>query len=195
MTNEEKLEFLKNAGVTVLGDFVLEKTVENEFGVIESGGIGVQIVNGGSAASKRDGRKKVSGGSKIVDAVFTYRFLEDKEGHLRIVKLYQLLIKAGWIDKDSKPEVLCDLFMGEAKSLTIKWIGRQQDLYYLIKRLSSRGLIKCPKGATKWVITGSHFVDGQSRPFSDWNSQHDPKMSAPAIEKLCDVLDPTKPLD
>lgn len=195
MTNEEKLEFLKNAGVTVLGDLVLEKTVENEFGVIESGGIGVQIVNGGSAASKRDGRKKVSGGSKIVDAVFTYRFLEDKEGHLRIVKLYQLLIKAGWIDKDSKPEVFCDLFMGEAKSLTIKWIGRQQDLYYLIKRLSSRGLIKCPKDATKWVITGSHFVDGQSRPFSDWNSQHDPKKSAPAIEKLCDVLDPTKPLD
>lgn len=195
MTNEEKLEFLKNAGVTVLGDFVLEKTVENEFGVIESGGIGVQIVNGGSAASKRDGRKKVSGGSKIVDAVFTYRFLEDKEGHLRIVKLYQLLIKAGWIDKHSKPEVFCDLFMGEAKSLTIKWIGKQQDLYYLIKRLSSRGLIKCPKGATKWVITGSHFVDGQSRPFSDWNSQHDPKKSAPAIEKLCDVLDPTKPLD
>lgn len=195
MTNEEKLEFLKNAGVTVLGDFVLEKMVENEFGVIESGGIGVQIVNGGSAASKRDGRKKVSGGSKIVDAVFTYRFLEDKEGPLRIVKLYQLLIKAGWIDKDSKPEVFCDLFMGEAKSLTIKWIGRQQDLYYLIKRLSSRGLIKCPKGATKWVITGSHFVDGQSRPFSDWNSQHDPKKSAPAIEKLCDVLDPTKPLD
>lgn len=195
MTNEEKLEFLKNAGVAVLGDFVLEKTVENEFGVIESGGIGVQIVNGGSAASKRDGRKKVSGGSKIVDAVFTYRFLEDKEGHLRIVKLYQLLIKAGWIDKDSKPEVFCDLFMGEAKSLTIKWIGKQQDLYYLIKRLSSRGLIKCPKGATKWVITGSHFVDGQSRPFSDWNSQHDPKISAPAIEKLCDVLDLTKPLD
>ena len=195
MTNEEKLEFLKNAGVTVLGDLVLEKTVENEFGVIESGGIGVQIVNGGSAASKRDGRKKVSGGSKIVDAVFTYRFLEDKEGPLRIVKLYQLLIKAGWIDKDSKPEVFCDLFMGEAKSLTIKWIGRQQDLYYLIKRLSNRGLIKCPKGATKWVITGSHFVDGQSRPFSDWNSQHDPKKSAPAIEKLCDVLDPTKPLD
>ena len=195
MTNEEKLALLKNAGVTVLGDFVLEKTVENEFGVIESGGIGIQIVNGGSTASKRDGRKKVSRGTKTIDAVFTYRFLEDNKGHLRIVKLYQLLIKAGWIDKDSKPEVFCDLFMGEAKSLTIKWIGRQQDLYYLIKRLSSRGLIKCPKGATKWVITGSHFVDGQSRPFSDWNSQHDPKMSAPAIEKLCDVLDPTKPLD
>ena len=66
---------------------------------------------------------------------------------------------------------------------------------YLIKRLSDRRLIKCPKGATKWVITGGHFVDSQSRPFSDWNSQHDPKKSAQAIEKLCDVLDPTIPLD
>ena len=195
MTNEEKLEFLKNAGVTVLGDFVVEKTVENEFGVIESGGIGIQIVNGGSAASKRDGRKKVSGGSKIADAVFTYRFLEDKEGHLRITRLYQLLTRAGWMDKDTKPDVFDCLFMGEAKSFTIKWTGKQQDLYYLIKRLSERGLIECPKGATIWVITGSHFVDSQSRPFSDWNSQHAPKRSAPAIERLCDVLDPTKPLD
>ena len=34
MTSEEKLEFLKNAGVTVLGDFVLEKTVERLLFVI-----------------------------------------------------------------------------------------------------------------------------------------------------------------
>ena len=191
---EEKLALLKESGLTVLGDLVLEKKVEHEIGVVEAGGIGIQIVNG-SAASKKDGRKKVSGEIKIVDAVFTYRFLEDKEGLLRIAKLYQLLTKAGWIDKDSKPDVFCALFMGEAKSLTIKWIGRQQDLYYLIKRLCDRGLIKCPKGATKWVITGSHFVDSQSRPFTDWNKQKDPKKSAAAIEKLCDVLDITKPLD
>ena len=195
MTNEEKLALLKNAGVTVLGDFVVEKRVEYEIGAVESGGIGIQIVNGGSTASKRDGRKKVSGGTKTIDAVFTYRFLEDDKGHLRIVKLYQLLTKAGWIDKDTKPDAFCDLFMGEAKSFTIKWTGSQQNLYYLIKRLSSRGLIKCPKGATKWMITGGPFVDSQSRPFSDWNSQHDPKRSAQVIEKLCDVLDPTIPLD
>lgn len=195
MTNEEKLALLKNAGVTVLGDFVVEKRVEYEIGAVESGGIGIQIVNSGSAVPKRDGRKKVSRGTKTTDAVFTYRFLEDNKGHLRIVKLYQLLTKAGWIDKDTEPDVFAALFMGEAKSFTIKWTGSQQNLYYLIKRLSDRRLIKCPKGATKWVITGGHFVDSQSRPFSDWNSQHDPKRSAQAIEKLCDVLDPTKSLD
>ena len=193
MTNEEKLALLKNAGVTVLGDLVLEKHVEHEIGVVQDGGIDIQIVN--SAAPNKNGRKKVSRGTKTIDAVFAYRFLEDDKGHLRIVKLYQLLTKAGWIDKDTKPDVFCDLFMGEAKSFTIKWTESQQNLYYLIKRLSSRGLIKCPKGATKWVITGGHFVDSQSRPFSDWNSQHDPKRSAQVIEKLCDVLDPTKPLD
>ena len=193
MTNEEKLALIKASGVTVLGDFVVEKRVEYEIGAVESGGIGIQIVN--SAAPNKHGRKKVSGGAKAIDAVFTYRFLEDNKGHLRIVKLYQLLTKAGWIDKDTKPDVFCDLFMGEAKSFTIKWTGSQQNLYYLIKRLSDRRLIKCPKGATKWVITGGHFVDSQSRPFSDWNSQHDPRKSAQVIEKLCDVLDPTIPLD
>lgn len=193
MTNEEKLALIKASGVTVLGDFVVEKKVEYEIGAVESGGIGIQIMN--SAAPNKHGRKKVSGGTKTIDAVFTYRFLEDDKGHLRIVKLYQLLTKAGWIDKDTKPDVFCDLFMGEAKSFTIKWTGSQQNLYYLIKRLSDRRLIKCPKGATKWVITGGHFVDSQSRPFSDWNSQHDPRKSAQAIEKLCDVLDPTKSLD
>ena len=195
MTMEEKLALIKASGVAVLGDLVLEKHVEHEIGVVQDGGIGIQIVNGGSAAPKRDGRKKVSRGTKTIDAVFTYRFLEDNKGHLRIVKLYQLLTKAGWIDKDTKPDVFCDLFMGEAKSFTIKWTGSQQNLYYLIKRLSDRRLIKCPKGATKWVITGGHFVDSQSRPFSDWNSQHDPKRSAQVIEKLCDVLDPTKSMD
>ena len=67
MTNEEKLEFLKNAGVTVLGDLVFDKNVEYEINAVESGGIGIQIVNGGTAASKRDGRKKVSGGSGAPD--------------------------------------------------------------------------------------------------------------------------------
>lgn len=195
MTMEEKLALLKESGVTVLGDLVLEKNVEHEIGVVQEGGIGIQIVNGGSSATKKDGRKKTSGEAKITEAVFTYTFLEDEEGHLRIAKLYQYLSRAGWIAEGTKPDVFGALFMGEAKSFTIKWTGSQQDLFYLIKRLSARKLIKCPKGATKWVITGSHFVDSQSRPFTDWNSQHDPKKSALVIEKLCDVLDITKPLD
>lgn len=192
---EEKLALLKESGVTVLGDLVLEKNVEHEIGVVQEGGIGIHIVNGGTSATKKDGRKKTSGEAKITEAVFTYTFLEDEEGHLRIAKLYQYLNRAGWIAEATKPDVFGALFMGEAKSFTIKWTGSQQDLFYLIKRLSARKLIKCPRGATKWVITGSHFVDSQSRPFTDWNSQHDPKKSALVIEKLCDVLDITKPLD
>lgn len=195
MTAEEKAALLKAMNVTVNGDLVIEKHVEHEIGNVEAGGIGIQIVNGGRTAPKKDGRKKASGEARITDAVFTYTFLDDEEGHLRIARLYQLLDNAGWIAKDTKPDVFGALFMGEAKSFTIKWIGSQQDLYYLIKRLSTRKLIKCPKGATKWVITGSHFVDSQSRRFTDWNRQHDPKVSALTIENLCNVLDITKPLD
>ena len=135
------------------------------------------------------------GGSKILEVVFKYTFLDDDESGIRIVKLYQYLIKAEWLEKETKVDDFRALFLGEPKSFTMKWKGGQQDLYYLIKRMHARKLIQCPKGATKWVITGSHFVDADSRPFADWNKQKDPVKSARAIERLCDVLDITVPLE
>lgn len=195
MTMEEKLALLKESRVTVLGDLVLEKKVEHEIGVVQEGGIGIQIVNCASGSSKKNGRKKTSGGSKILDAVFKYTFLDDDESSIRIAMLYKYLTKVEWLAKDTKVDDFRALFLGVPKSYTMKWKGSQQDLFYLIKRLHARKLVQCPKGATKWVITGSHFVDSDSRPFADWNKQKDPVKSAPAIEHLCDVLDITVPLD
>lgn len=195
MTQEEKLELIKALSQGGKTEIVLEKNVEYEIGNVEAGGIGVQINQGSNAIGRKDGRKKTSGGSRILDAVFKYTFLDDEESGIRIVKLYQYLIKAEWLEKDTKVDDFRALFLGEPKSFTMKWKGSQQDLYYLIKRLHARKLIQCPKGATKWVITGSHFVDADSRPFTDWNKQKDPVKSARAIERLCDVLDITVPLE
>lgn len=195
MTQEEKLELIKALSQGGKTEIVLEKNVEYEIGNVETGGIGVQINQGGGA--RKDGRKKTSGGSRILDAVFKYAFLDDKESSIRIARLYQYLTKTKveWLAKETKVDDFRDLFLGEPKSFTMKWKGGQQDLYYLIKRLHARKLIQCPKGATKWVITGSHFVDADSRPFADWNKQKDPVKSARAIERLCDVLDITVPLE
>ncbi len=44
------LESISKSGITVNGDFVLEKKVENEIGNVEAGGIGIQIVNGNSTS-------------------------------------------------------------------------------------------------------------------------------------------------
>lgn len=44
MTTEEKMKLLQAAGIVVNGDLVLEKHVENEIGNVESGGIGIQVI-------------------------------------------------------------------------------------------------------------------------------------------------------
>ncbi len=139
--------------------------------------------------SRKDGRKRIAAAARVTDQVFTYTFLDREDGTARIARLFQYLLKAGWLHSDTRPDVFEALFLGQARSFTIKWTGRQQDLYYLIKVLTGRNLIRCPKGATKWVVLGSHIVDSQSRPFTDWNRQKDPKTSAAAIERLADLLD------
>ena len=45
-------EIMKSASITVQGDLVMEKHVEHEIGNVEAGGIGIQIVHGGSAATR-----------------------------------------------------------------------------------------------------------------------------------------------
>ena len=42
------------------------------------------------------------------------------------------------------------------------------------------------------MITGSHFLDSNSRTFKDWNKQHAPKNALLTIERMADLLDITK---
>lgn len=50
--DKELLEKILKGGITVQGDFVMEKQVENEIGNVEAGGIGIQIVHGSSDKNK-----------------------------------------------------------------------------------------------------------------------------------------------
>lgn len=198
MTNEERLELLKALTEGKMVEVNLEKHVEYEIGNVEAGGIGVQINNGGkpaeTPAKKEASKKKSQSSGKILDAVFRYTYLEHDESSQRLAMLHQFLTKAGWLDQSVKVDTFLSLFAGTPKSFTMKWKGTQQNLYYLIKKLIERELIEC-QGSSKWVITGSHFVDSTSHPFADWNKQKDPAVSASAIEHLCDVLDISVPLD
>ena len=201
MDFEEKMKVLQalgaqNSNLTV----ILEQNNEHNIGNVENGGVGIQIfhqvqtVNNGKKepTGNKDGRKKKPSDAKYVRDTFTYRFLDDEDGTARLIKLYQKVQKAGWIPNETKPEDFTAIFEGKPTDVKVKWTGKQSDLYALINRLESRGLISCPKGVTKWVITGSHFLDCNSKQFSDWNSQKTPKKSAAVIEAFADLLDPTK---
>ena len=201
MDKEEKLKiFTELAKAKGNLTVILEQNNEHNIENVEAGGIGIQINNGVQTvnndkkkpAGNKDARKKKPSGAMIVKDTFTYRFLDDEDGTARLIKLYQYVQKAGWIPKETKHEDFTAIFEGKPTDVKVKWTGKQSDLYALINRLESRGLISCPKGVTKWVITGSHFLDCNSKQFSDWNSQKTPKKSAAAIEVFADLLDPTK---
>jgi len=196
MTQEEKLKMLKESGIFVAGDLVLEKNVEHEIGNVAEGGIGIQINNITKQTSETKKVVRKLDVPKMVNDTFTYRYLSDKEGNLRLAKLHQLLTKerCGWLDKDVKPDTWLELFTGTPKEFTMKWKGTQQHLFYLFKLMLEREYISTPKGVGQWEIVGSHFVNKEGRPFTDWNGQHDPKRAERAISQLADILDIGQPL-
>ena len=204
MDFEEKMKVLQALGIQNKNlTVILEQNNEHNIENVEAGGIGIQINNGVQTvnndkkkpAGNKDARKKKPSGPTLVKDTFTYRFLNDEGGTARLTKLYQALLPVGWIPEETKPEDFTAIFEGKPTDVKVKWTGKQSDLFALINCLERRGLISCPKGVTKWVITGSHFLDCNSKQFSDWNSQKTPKKSALAIEAIADLLDPTKDID
>lgn len=136
-------------------------------------------------------RTRKKSAPRVVQDTFRYRWMEHKDGQLRLVKLYQLLIDERFrlLDPSVSPEDWVALFMGEAKPFTMKWRGKQAHLRYLFKLLLQKKYITYDKASAKhWEIVGSHFVDTKSKPFADWDSQHDPKRGTRTLEMFAEVL-------
>ncbi|MDD5896714.1 MAG: hypothetical protein PUC79_10605 [Prevotellaceae bacterium] len=147
-----------------------------------------------SAAQQPAPRKRRSTPLKprVVDEVFTYRFLNHEGGYTRLVQLYKALLRAGWIHQETKPDDFNAIFEGEARPVKVKWTAPQANLYYLVKALEENRLISLPQGSSIWVVTGSHFLDSDSRQFGSWNKQKTPKKAKAAIDRMVNLLDPTK---
>ena len=189
MTQEEKLELLKKSGITVLGDLVLEKHVENQSRNTEPPPPGILHQHGGS----NGGRPKGGDSPKLVNTTFQYKYFDDRSEQIRIVRFYQQLLKGKLIAEDTMPESFCNIFSGKECECKVKWIEKPSYLYYLINELEKRKLITFD--GDKWIITQSHFVDSKSKMFEGFNKLHDPKKAVRALNKLADILDPSVPQD
>ena len=77
----------------------------------------------------------------------------------------------------------------------MKWTGAQADLYHLIKELTDRGLLTCPQGAKIWMVTGSHFLNAESRPFTGWNKRKKNVGTGEIVRKFVDLMDISIPID
>lgn len=88
--DKELLEKILKGGITVQGDFVMEKQVENEIGNVEAGGIGIQINHGVTQPKPNKAR---------VDDADTLSLINTPEAQ----QLWEKAIEAGWVDTDHQP--------------------------------------------------------------------------------------------
>lgn len=185
MTTEEKLELLKRSGITVMGDLVLEKHVEHEIGVVEAGGIGIQIVQGRTAASPKEPSSSASSGGRTSAAssktqggnakpttvkreLMTFRKNGLTEAHLKVLNFQ--LVSEGWIE-GQEPDFLA-LFGGEPDACTLVWRGAfgKGTLRGLFRQMAAQGLIIVPDGFSLDHILEGHFTDTQGHFLSGLNS-------------------------
>ena len=166
-------------------EFVQEKHVGYQIGKVEAGGIGVQVVQGGSpkSVSAAGGSKQ---GFKVVSNVFTYKWA--KQHPERVTAFYQYLVKLHAIDKDTDHEEFEKLFMGTPTDIIIRWLAPKSALKALMSELKKREYIS-PAGRL-WAITESHFKGADNKLFSGLRNEHDPKYLAWIIKIIADTLDP-----
>lgn len=192
MTIEEKAALLKAMGMDMgKAEIVFEKNVEYEIGNVEAGGIGVQVNHYDKPAPstpKANGGKKTE--AKLVQTTFVYKY-KDTDERIRVIKFYQQLLKAQLIDASTMPEPFLEIFSGKASDAKVKWIGKKAYLYYLVKTMIERQLIKCASGDDHWIITQSHFIDEKNHVILNLNKEKDPKKAMLALNKLVDILDPS----
>lgn len=133
----------------------------------------------------KKGAKKTSV-PKLTNATFTYRYLEECPN--RIMVLYQGLVKAGFIAKETKPDDFMALFEGQESDVKVKWMGCQAALWYLFKLMLEKGYVVKPEGVGQWIVVQSHFVDGRSKMFADFNKQKAPLKLKGVLERLVELL-------
>ena len=87
--DKELIEKILKSGITVQGDLVMEKHVENEIGNVEAGGIGIQINHGSPQIKPK----------KDADDAASQQCFDTTEA----AALWQRAIEAGWVDAERQP--------------------------------------------------------------------------------------------
>lgn len=165
MTQEElrkALEALGNSGITVNGDLVLSKHVENEIGNVEAGGIGIQnVYTGKGTKPAKTTRKNTSGKAGDKPKTLKY-FTHGNKGILmkqqrRVNILFQLWSKWGWIDENTPADDFNKFFEGEPRHCNLTWTGNTTILTILLQELLLQTYIEKQTGCSAKSLVEKQF--------------------------------------
>ena len=157
------LEAISKCGITIAGDLVLEKKVENEIGNVEAGGVGIQIVNGEKApdiSRKKSSKKNISEekASKPRETMTFKRRADIIDANLTL--LYKKMAEDGLIEGNEVD--FKALFSGKRdEECELTWTGKygKSTLVGIFKRFVTEELILTPDGYTLSSVLEGHFKD------------------------------------
>ena len=157
--------------------------------------IQVQNVYTGTPSSGSSVRKTAKQKSpKPTSCTYRYKWAERQPA--RIITLYQHLLRAGFIAKDTDPEAFESLFMGEPSDVRIKWTAPQAWLWYMLREMERKAYITMDDSTSIWMVASSHFVDKDGRLYANtsFKGQKEPKRAVPALNRLVEILNAAVPV-
>lgn len=143
MTHEElqkALEAIGKGGITVNGDLVLSKQVENEIGNVEAGGIGIQNVYHHQEPKVAKPKKKAVERNVCAKPKTLKYFLHGNKGIVRRQGERVRLVFAkwnlwGWIDGKTTTDDFGAFFEGEPRHCNITWKANTTILTTVLQEL------------------------------------------------------------
>lgn len=185
------------------GDVVGVKFVENQFGNIESGGIGIQIVNGEETPREiqKEGKKNKGGrpskSGQNIDKAFSYD--AGTETNIRLQYLYNGLKALKWIKEDTILKDFLSVFNGRETSVRVVWTGDINTLAELFRELVTRkAIVTLPQGESVWVMVNARFRNKEADvEFGNrkLGSTRPPTDTKDAIALLVKVMNPKIPIE
>ena len=165
MTHDElqkALEAIGKSGITVNGDLVLSKQVENEIGNVEAGGIGIQNVYHHKEPKAAKPKKKAVAKNVCAKPKTLKYFVHGNNGRLmkqrqRVDIVFRLWNKWGWIDDQTTPDDFDAFFEGEPRHCNINWKASSTILTILLQELLQQPYIQAQTGCAAKSLVEQQF--------------------------------------
>lgn len=198
MEIDELIKQLSENGINAAGDFVMHKEVQYEVNNVESGGIGILILDSHTPIKTNfsNSEKKVKTKKRETNMereLMTFQKNGIVDGHITL--LFLKLQKAGWID--GSEEDFKDLFKGKNMECALIWKGKfgKSTLVYLFRQLIKEGCIKLQEGFTLPNVLSGHFKDMDGYWLTGLDKGDSPAPKAVPFVKECIKLLRTAPGD
>ena len=165
MTQEEMqkaLEAISKSGITVNGDLVLSKHVENEIGNVEAGGIGIQnVFSDRKPKAVKPKPKAVAKPSHVKPKTLKY-YTHGNNGRLakqrrRVDTVFRLWNDWGWIDDSTSTDDFDAFFEGEPRHCNITWTANATILTILLQELLQQPYIVKQTGCSAKSLVEQQF--------------------------------------